>query len=42
MIDYETFCKIHDHRTRQGLSIVQTARALGLQMNHNVVQHGTL
>jgi transposase len=30
MIDYEMFCKIHDHRTRQGLSIVQTARALGL------------
>ena len=30
MIDYETYCKIHDHRTRQGLSIVQTAQALGL------------
>jgi transposase len=30
VIDYETYCKIHDHRTRQGLSIVQTARALGL------------
>ena len=30
MIDYEMFCRIHDHRTRQGLSIVQTARALGL------------
>lgn len=30
MIDYETFCKIHDHRTRQGLSIVQTAQSLGL------------
>jgi transposase len=30
MIDYEMFCKIHDHRTRQGLSIVQTAQALGL------------
>lgn len=30
MIDYEMFCKIHDHLTRQGLSIVQTARALGL------------
>jgi transposase len=30
MIDYETYCKIHDHRTRQALSIVQTARALGL------------
>jgi transposase len=30
VIDYETYCKIHDHRTRQGLSIVQTAQALGL------------
>jgi transposase len=30
MIDYETYCKIHDHRTRQGLSIAQTAQALGL------------
>ena len=30
MIDYEMYCKIQDHRTRQGLSIVQTARALGL------------
>lgn len=30
MIDYETYCKIHDHRTRQGLSIAQTARALSL------------
>ena len=30
MIDYETYCKIHDHRTRQGLSITQTARSLGL------------
>jgi transposase len=30
MIDYETYCKIQDHRARQGLSIVQTARALGL------------
>lgn len=30
MIDYETYCKIRDHRDRQGLSIVQTARALGL------------
>jgi transposase len=30
MIDYETYCRIHDHRTRQGLSIEQTARALGL------------
>jgi transposase len=30
MIDYETYCKIHDHRTRQRLSITQTARVLGL------------
>src|SRR5579859_976723 len=30
MISYETYCKIRDHRDRQGLSIVQTARALGL------------
>ena len=30
MVDYETYCKIHDHRTRQGLSIAQTAQALGL------------
>jgi transposase len=30
VIDYETFCKIHDHHERQGLSIAQTARALGL------------
>lgn len=30
MIDYETYCKILDHRTRQGLSINQTAQALGL------------
>jgi transposase len=30
MIDYETFCKIHDYHERQGLSITQTARALGL------------
>ena len=30
MIDYETYCKIHDHRERQGLTITQTARALGL------------
>jgi transposase len=30
MITYETYCKIHDHRTRQGLTITQTARALGL------------
>lgn len=30
MIDYETFMKIHDHHDRQGLTIAQTARALGL------------
>jgi transposase len=30
VIDYETFAKIHDCRDRQGLTIVQTARALGL------------
>ena len=30
MIDYETFAKIHDCRDRQGLSITQTARTLGL------------
>lgn len=30
MIDYETYCKIRDHRGRQGLTITQTARALGL------------
>jgi transposase len=30
VIDYETFCKIHDCHDRLGLTIVQTARALGL------------
>ena len=30
MIDYETYCKIRDHRDRLGLSITQTAQALGL------------
>jgi transposase len=30
MIDYETFCKIRDYYDRQGLTIAQTARALGL------------
>jgi transposase len=30
MIDYETYCKIRDHRDRQGLTITQTAQALGL------------
>ena len=30
MIDYETFSKIHDCHDRQGLTIAQTARTLGL------------
>src|SRR5271155_6065955 len=30
VIDYETFCKIHDCHDRQGLTVAQTARALGL------------
>jgi transposase len=30
VIDYEMFCKIHDCHDRQGLTIAQTARALGL------------
>lgn len=30
MIDYEMYCKIRDHRDRQGLTITQTAQALGL------------
>ena len=30
MIDYETFAKIHDCHDRQGLTIAQTARVLGL------------
>jgi hypothetical protein len=30
VIEYETFAKIHDCRDRQGLTIAQTARALGL------------
>ncbi|HEY5102390.1 MAG TPA: IS21 family transposase, partial [Steroidobacteraceae bacterium] len=30
MIDYETYCKIRDHRDRLGLSIEQTAQALEL------------
>src|SRR5208282_2110176 len=32
VIDYETFCKIHDCHDRQGLTIAQTARALGLHL----------
>ena len=30
MLDYQTYCKIRDHFDRQGLTITQTARALGL------------
>src|SRR6516225_1669803 len=30
VINYETFCRIHDCHDRQGLTIAQTARALGL------------
>src|SRR5436853_4504589 len=30
VIDYETFAKIHDCHDRQGLTIAQTARSLGL------------
>ena len=30
MIDYETFCKIHDCHHRHGLTIAQTARFLGI------------
>ena len=30
MIDYETYCQVRDHLGRQQLSVVQTARALGL------------
>lgn len=30
MLDYETYCQIRDHLGRQQLSVVQTARALGL------------
>src|SRR5215468_5019689 len=30
VIDYQTFCKIHDCHHRQGLTIAQTARSLGL------------
>lgn len=30
MLDYETFCKIRDHLGRQGLTVAQTAHALGL------------
>ena len=30
MVDYETYCKIHDHLGRQRLTVAQTARALAL------------
>jgi transposase len=30
VIDYETFARIHDCRDRQGLTIIQIARTLGL------------
>lgn len=30
MIDYETYCRIHDARKREGLNIVQVARKLAL------------
>ena len=30
MIDYETFCKIRDHREQRGLKVEQIAQALGL------------
>lgn len=30
MLDYETYCQIHDHLGRQKLTVAQTARALGL------------
>jgi hypothetical protein len=30
VIDYETFCKIRDCNDRQGLTIAETARTLGL------------
>ena len=32
MLDYESFCQIRDHLTRQQLSKAQTARALGLDI----------
>ena len=30
MLDYETYCQIHDHLGRQQLTVAQTARALAL------------
>ena len=32
MVDYETYCRIRDHRVRQQLTVAQTARALGLDV----------
>lgn len=32
MLDYETFCQIRDHLTRQQLTVAQTARALALDV----------
>ena len=32
MLDYETFCRIRDHLGRQQLTVVQTARALALDV----------
>ena len=32
MLDYETFCQIRDHVSRQQLTHAQTARALGLNV----------
>jgi transposase len=37
VIDYETFCKIHDCHHRQGLTIAQTARSLGLHRSTVVI-----
>ena len=30
MITYELYCRIHDHCGRQGLTVAQAARALGI------------
>lgn len=32
MLNYETYCKIHDHLGRQSLTPAQTAQALGLNV----------
>jgi hypothetical protein len=34
VIDYETFCRIHDCQDRQSPTIAQTACELGLQPDH--------